>query len=97
MTKIVISPEARSDLDDIWFYIATDSPENADRFMDRLAGACRRLATMPRLGRSRAELAEGVRSLPVGRYLIFYRTARGRVEILRFIHGARDFRQLFKA
>ncbi|MBL8907399.1 MAG: type II toxin-antitoxin system RelE/ParE family toxin [Rhizobiales bacterium] len=97
MTKVVISPEARSDLDDVWLYIAADSPGNADRFIDRFAGACRRLATAPGLGRSRTELGEGVRSLPVGRYLIFYRTGRNRIEILRFIHGARDYRPVFKA
>ena len=31
---------APSDLDDIWDYIAEDSPQNADRFIDRIYDFC---------------------------------------------------------
>ena len=91
MTPVAISAAARIDLDDIWFHIATDSPTNADRFLDRLVEvATCTLAVAPLSGREREELGEGLRSLPVENYLIFYRVQDGAVEVLRVIHGARD-------
>ena len=91
MTPVVISDAARIDLDDIWFYIASDSPANADRFLDRLVDvATGTLAAAPLSGREREEFGDGLRSLPVENYLIFYRVRDGAVEVLRIIHGARD-------
>ena len=96
MTPIVISDAARIDLDDIWFYIATDSPTNADRFLDRqVEVATGTLAVAPLSGREREELGEGLRSLPVENYLIFYHVRDGAVEVLRIIHGARDLGAIF--
>lgn len=96
MTPVVISSAARIDLDDIWFHIATDSPANADRFLDRLADvATGTLAVAPLSGREREELGDGLRSLPVENYLIFYRVRDGAVEVLRILHGARDLGAIF--
>ena len=36
MSQVRISAAAQTDLDDIWFYIAADSPVNADRFPKRV-------------------------------------------------------------
>ncbi|WP_295438439.1 type II toxin-antitoxin system RelE/ParE family toxin [uncultured Thiodictyon sp.] len=36
MALVLKRPAAESDLDDIWWYIAQDSPQNADRFLDRI-------------------------------------------------------------
>jgi toxin ParE1/3/4 len=37
MPRLLKRPEVENDLDDIWWYIAQDSPQNADRFLDRIA------------------------------------------------------------
>ena len=96
MTQIVITIAARADLDDIWFYIASDNPANADRFLDRLIDvATGTLTVAPFSGREREELGDGLRSLPVENYLIFYRVRDSAVEILRVIHGARDLGAIF--
>jgi plasmid stabilization system protein ParE len=34
----VLTPQARADLLEIWNYIAEESPENADRVLERLYG-----------------------------------------------------------
>ncbi|VAW69715.1 hypothetical protein MNBD_GAMMA10-2860 [hydrothermal vent metagenome] len=36
MPELIISPEAETDLLEIWLYIAKDSPLNADRYLDKL-------------------------------------------------------------
>jgi plasmid stabilization system protein ParE len=46
-------------------------------------------------GGIRGELAAGLRSFPVGAYLIFYRQIEGGIQITRVLHGARDIASLF--
>ncbi len=36
MRKVLFSPEAVEDLENIWLYIARDSPDRADNFLDKL-------------------------------------------------------------
>lgn len=96
MSQFQISDAARSDLDEIWLYIAQRSPEDADKFVRVLVSRFPKLASMPVIGRSREELASRLRSFPVGNYVIFYRRAESNVEIVRVLHGARDFPPLFE-
>jgi toxin ParE1/3/4 len=95
MNRYRVSDEARSDLEDIWSYIARDNPEAADKFIFSIVSRFRRLASMPNMGRQREELAPRLRSFPVGRYVIFYRPSYNGVEIVRILHGARDLPPLF--
>ena len=96
MTTIRISEVASADLDDIWFHIASDSPSNADRFLDRLLRTITdTLAVAPLAGRARDEFETGLRSFPFESYVIFYRVPRDDVEIIRIIHGARDLGAIF--
>ena len=91
-----VSDDARSDLDDIWSYIAQDNVEAADRVIHAIVARFSKLAEMPHMGRLREELSLRLRSFPVGRYIIFYRPAENTVEIARVLHGARDFPPLFE-
>ena len=80
---------ARRDLADIWDYIAKDSPINANRFLKMIAKRVHLLGSNPYAGRSRDELRPGLRSFPVGDYLIFYRVRKSLIEIARVLHGRR--------
>jgi len=95
MPEILRRPEAEADLDEIWLYIAQDDPNAADRFMDRIEERCHLLAENPRIGRSRPGLASGLRSFPVGNYLIFYVPIENGIEIVRVVSGSRDIEALF--
>jgi toxin ParE1/3/4 len=55
------------------------------------------LATFPESGRQRPEIGAEVRALTIGNYLVLYRLAEQRVEIVRVrvVHGARDVSTLF--
>jgi len=48
------------------------------------------LATHPKAGRLRPDLAPALRCFPVGRYVVYYREERGMVQIARVLHGSRD-------
>ena len=62
----------------------------ADAFNDDVDARFHILAEQPLLGRSREELAPGMRSFPLGRYVIFYEVLRDGIEIVRVLHGSRD-------
>jgi toxin ParE1/3/4 len=87
---IVLQPRAKADLSEIWQFIAEDSDDQADAFIDLIDQKFQLLAQQSGLGRRREELAEGLRSFPVGRYVIFYLPVPGGVQIVRLLHGARD-------
>jgi toxin ParE1/3/4 len=86
--------KAEEDLIEIWTYIAQDNPQAADRLLDRLDEKSYQLADNPHLGPKRPEIADGVRSWPVGNYLILYRELDGGAEIVRYVHGARRLQNL---
>jgi toxin ParE1/3/4 len=56
----------------------------------------RAITEQPHMGRARAELADNLRSLPTGHYVIFYRPVKAGVEVMRVLHGSRDIPPLFE-
>ncbi len=92
--KVKISRPAKKDLDEIWLFIAQDSLDAADRFVDSLTDKFPLLASSPLMGRSRDDLSPGLRCFPVKNYLILYRPLKT-IEIVRIVHGARDLKTLF--
>jgi plasmid stabilization system protein ParE len=51
MNKVIFSPEAVEDLEDIWLYIAQDSLDRADNFIDALRNFCiEDLTLFPKIG-----------------------------------------------
>ncbi len=92
---MLIRPEAKIDLDDIWFYIAQDSPNNADRFLNQIQETSLSLANFPHLGTIRNELKANLRSHPIGNYLIFYFPLENGIDIVRVIHQSRNIGILF--
>jgi toxin ParE1/3/4 len=93
--RVLKRPLAESDLDDIWWYIAQDNPEAADRLLDRIEERCGALARFPEMGVRREELMPDLRSLPVGSYLIFYLPIEHGIEIVRVLPGMRDIDAFF--
>lgn len=91
------TPEADSDIDSIWYFIAANSgnAEVADRFIESITDRFLLLARHPNIGRVRDEdLRPGLRSFPVGEYVIIYRIHEEDVLILRVLRGSRDIENL---
>jgi plasmid stabilization system protein ParE len=77
MKRFRLSPEAASDIRDIWSYIAEDSVRAARKVRLNLFEACQRLANNTGIGHARKDLTEQpVLFWPVGSYVIIIRTAR---------------------
>ena len=95
MARVLRRPQASGDIAAIWDHIADDSLAAADRWLDQLDTQLRLLATQPLMGRARDELAAGVRSLPMGRYVVFYVPNDDGIDVVRVLHSARDVDALF--
>ena len=90
-----LAPEAESDLDELWHYVASDgSVEIADRLVDSLTTRFFLLAKYPRVGHRRDDLRPGTRSFPVGKYVVLYRLDGEDVLIQRVVRGSRDLELL---
>ena len=95
MPHVARRPLAEADILEIWDYIADDNPAAADRWVDQLDAQFRLLATQPKMGRARNELAADVRSFPVGRYVVFYVPFDAGIDVVRVLHSARDIDAIF--
>lgn len=95
MARLVISPLAEADLNEILEFIAQDKPEAAVRWVEKIRNACKYIAENPEIGELRPEFNPGqFRSTLVGNYVIFYRPISDGIEIARVVSGARDIRNL---
>ncbi len=90
MARVTRRPDAESDVIEIEIYIAEDSVAEADRWVDRLDERLRLWATQPALGRPREELAPSLRSMPFGRYVVFFAATQDGIDIVRVLHSSRD-------
>jgi len=94
-----LAPEAETELDDIWYYLAKESYsiDIADRMIDSITARFSLLATYPHVGRPRDEdLRPGLRSFSVGEYVIIYRVEGEDVLILHVLRCSRDIEGLFR-
>ena len=92
-----LSLAAEHDLDSIWSYVARSrgSPNAADRLIELITERFYLLSLNPYIGRRRDEdLRPGMRSFPVGEFIILYRVEEDEVIILKVVSGKRDVQAL---
>jgi toxin ParE1/3/4 len=87
---------AALDLEEIADYIARDNPRRALSFVRELQERCAKIASFPEAARLRPELAEKIRLVPYGRYVICYTVQPGAVRIERIVAGGRNLPDLFE-
>ncbi|HOV19158.1 type II toxin-antitoxin system RelE/ParE family toxin [Ottowia sp.] len=94
MPRVTRRPLVETDILEIWDYIAADSVEQPDRWIDKLDQSLHLWATQPMMGRERKELASGLHSLPFGRYVVFFVPLEDGIGVVRVMHGSRDIAAL---
>jgi plasmid stabilization system protein ParE len=100
LRRAVFLASVEADLLEIFTYIAetSDSVAIAENFVGELCDRCASLARLPgTLGRARPELRPDIRSLPYKSYVIFFRYADDRVEIVDILEGHRDIDSRFNS
>ena len=96
MARVIRKRQAKLDITQIWIYIAENDYDAAGRLIKQFEQAFELLSKFPRSGQVRDDLQRGLRSFPVGNYLLFYEPIKGGIEVVRVLHAARDHRRIFK-
>lgn len=87
--RCVFSKPAERDLEDIADYIAHDNPRRALSYIAEIQARCRNIAAFPEAAPLREEFGAGLRVIPFGRYLIFYKAEQDTVRIVRILSAFR--------
>ena len=91
MTVVQYQAAAETALVEIWLQIDGDGDsQHADEYISRLQEICVLLAGQPDMGVDRQDIAMGVRSFPVDRYVVYYEQHGPVLSVLRVWHTARD-------
>ena len=96
MRTVRRTAQSRLDYLEIWLYIAERNYDAADKLIATFDQKLALLADFPGVGQARDDLIPGLRSLPVGSYLIFYRPRDDGIDLVRVVHGSRNLRKLFR-
>lgn len=95
MRGLYFTDAADADIDDIWFSVAQDNIDAADRLVDALSHALTLILNQPMMGVARPELGNELRSFIWHKnYLLYYQRWRDGIAVIRVLHGARDVRML---
>lgn len=100
MSGYVLTPLARTDIFDIWSYIAEGSEEAADRVEQAIYDACTSLAGGPLRGHTRPDLTgRQLRFWTLTQYpnyTVVYRLETAPLQIVAVLHGKRNIRRTLK-
>lgn len=88
--KIVWSEKAEKQLDQIFNYIANDSPLYAHRTVNKIIAKVELIKINPQIGRKVPEFdRKDMREIFCYSYRIIYRLKKNEINIISIIHGAR--------
>jgi toxin ParE1/3/4 len=97
VSHYTLSARARLDIQLIWNYIAEHNFDAADRVRNELREAMKLLSDMPGLGHHRSDVKNPrLRFWSVRSYVIAYNPDAKPIHIVRVVHGAQNFKKLFK-
>jgi toxin ParE1/3/4 len=92
------SPEAITDLKEIWgYYSATAGENTAEKIMQELFDGCGVIVQHPFAGRARHEIRPELRSFVANKYVVFYRLNDNAPEIVRILDHRQDIEENFIA
>lgn len=96
--RVLLSPQADRDLEDIWRYTAeTWSLRQADFYIDEIEALFALIAGMPGIAREWTEFDPPVRLFPHGQHVIVYRVEGDGVLVVRILGGKQDCRRMLQA
>jgi toxin ParE1/3/4 len=95
---IVLAPEARAQLDELYDYIAeAASPAIALRFTDAILGQLEELRDFPSLGTIRDDILPGLRTIGFRRRVtIAFVVEPSEVSVVGIFYGGQDFETLLR-
>ena len=96
MASAIWTGPAFEDIGGLCDYIALDNPVAAEQMAERLTKQAGALAEHPMQGKAVPWKESGLRMWPIGNYIIFYRPIGQGIEVVRVLHGARDYMTILR-
>ena len=91
MKRLLLSAETRQDLADIWLYsFETWGEDQANRYSAALHALFGRMVAGSVASRAAESTRPGLRKLPIGRHVVFFRDSAEAVEVVRVLHEQMD-------
>jgi toxin ParE1/3/4 len=91
VTRYILSPLARADLDKIWEHTAKRwDDDQAEAYLRLIQTVFEAVAANPKLGRQYDEVRAGYRRHRAGSHLILYRETSDGIDIVRVLHERMD-------
>jgi toxin ParE1/3/4 len=91
------SDESRVDLESISAFIARDNAAAARRWIEGMREKFKMIVRQPLIGEACDELRPAMRFVVYGNYVVYYTIRKGRIYIVRVVHGAREVGFIFPA
>jgi toxin ParE1/3/4 len=95
VSRYVLSPRARRDLEEIWGYsVARWSTPHAERYIRELVLGIEIIAADPRGEQPCDDIRAGYRKYVIASHIVFYRMTDDTVDVVRIMHGRMDFNRI---
>ncbi len=89
--RFIVSPRARTDIDDIWNYTVEHWGERqAEIYIRLVKAAVEAVVKDPKVGRTCDDVRLGYRRYPVGSHVLFYRVTAEAIVVVRILHRRMD-------
>lgn len=89
-----LTEDADHDIESIFEYTLSNFGEQqAFSYLGEMENLFNQLCSEPKMGRERNEIRKGLRSISYVSHVIFYRTVKDRIRILRVMHSSRDIKR----
>ncbi len=96
MSRYVLSPAARADLEGIWDYTSERwDDRQAEEYLREIQRAVERISENPKLGLACDEVRTGYRKHSVGPHTLYYRIVGGVIDVVRTLHERMDIDRHF--
>jgi toxin ParE1/3/4 len=92
MRHLEFTPRARRDIEEIWEYsVERFGLDNAEAYLRGIQRAAETVLEDPRRGLACDDIRPGYRKFSVGSHVLFFRTSKTRVVVVRILHERMDF------
>jgi toxin ParE1/3/4 len=93
VSKLVLSPKAKSDLSNIWDYsLDTWGTEKAEIYLRKLWSDMQRCADNPEIASKANIVRQGYRKMVSGSHVVYLKEIEGGINVIRVLHQRMDFK-----
>jgi len=90
--RYVLSPRAKSDIEEIWRYTENHwGADQAERYIREISRYIDIIAAHPTSGRPCPEVRTGYYKYRTGSHFLFYRVTSDGIDVVRILHERMDF------